>query len=508
MIRSMNEPAPLSLNVWLDRPRIARGAAQVVHLVAELVAPAAASGERAPLALVLAVDTSGSMEGEKLRHVVSSVEVLMSQLLPGDRLGIVCFSQAAKGVLPLRAVDRIAARAALARLDAVGGTNVEAGLRLAAGMLDGRGCVLLLSDGQPNAGALTPRTLAAVARELGVTVSTLGYGADHAEEVLLGLAEAGRGSYAYVPKPELCRVELARAVGAQAEAVATAVSLTLEPRRGVTVERVLGAPSVGGFDGAALEVPLADLLASERRPVAFALKLEPYLEAGPASLARLVLKQRAVKEVVVELKADVAEQAGPLDPAAHGLRLRCSAKDVRARATALAEARRFDEAKAELERVIEEIRRAPAGANGPELNEALEQLIDDAALMSQRPDAAAQAEFRRGQQAALPRPAMAAAASGPVPRARLIIVEGVPHAEVAMQREMVLGRTADADLQLTSPGVSRRHTRIVAADGAFWVNDLGSSNGTQLNGVPVRCERLRDGDLLQLGPVKLLYREA
>jgi len=44
------------------------------------------------------------------------------------------------------------------------------------------------------------------------------------------------------------------------------------------------------------------------------------------------------------------------------------------------------------------------------------------------------------------------------------------------------------------------------ADGAFWVNDLGSSNGTLLNGKPVRCERLRDGDVLHVGAVKLLYR--
>ena len=48
----------------------------------------------------------------------------------------------------------------------------------------------------------------------------------------------------------------------------------------------------------------------------------------------------------------------------------------------------------------------------------------------------------------------------------------------------------------------------MAGDGGFWVNDLGSSNGTLLNGVRIHCERLTDGELIQVGQVKLLYRQA
>ncbi len=494
----MTDSAPLKLIASLDRPQLARGQEALVHLVAELTAPQAAA-ERPPLRLVLALDTSGSMEGEKLRHVVTSVELLLQQLGPNDRVGIVAFAHAARPLVPLS--TPAAARHALFGLRADGGTNVEAGLRLAASMLgrrdgEGRQAVLLLSDGQPNAGAMTPRTLTAVVRELGLSVSTLGYGTDHAEDVLISLAEAGRGAYAYVAAPELCRVELARAVGASAEVVAEGVTLSVEPRRGVTVE---GAASV----------TLADFLAGERRPVAFALKIGPHFDPGSATLARLVLRQRPAHVVEVDVAAEIRAVAGPLEPRAHGLRLRCSALEARTRAAALADASRFDEAKAELERVIGEIRRAPVESNDAELSEALEQLIDDVALMQQRPDAQARAAFRRGQKDLTRRPASAllASALSNRPRARLIILEGMAPAEVPLQGDMVLGRTASADLQLESGSVSRMHTRITASDGAFWVNDLGSSNGTLLNGRPVRCEKLSDGDVLQVGAVKLLYRE-
>ncbi|MBL8957740.1 MAG: VWA domain-containing protein [Myxococcaceae bacterium] len=493
----MNDP--LTLTASLDRPRLAKGQPTTVHLVAELVAPPAAA-TRAPLELVLALDTSGSMEGEKLRHLVTSVELLLQQLQPYDRVGLVAFSQTARILLPLAAPAD--ARNAVRGLHADGGTNVEAGLRHAASLLgrknpEARQGVLVLTDGLPNAGAVTPRTLAAVVRDLGLNVSTLGYGADHAEDVLISLAEAGRGTYAHVPAPELCRVELARAVGSHAEVVAEGVTLDFEPRRKVTVERVLGAP-------------LPDFLAGQRRPVAFVLKLDGFFDDGPATLGRLVLKQRPSHVIEREVTADIAATSGPLDAKAHGLRLRCTAKHVRAHAAQLADARRFDEAKAELDRVIEEIRNAPAASNDLELGEALEQLIDDATLMQQRPDAAAQAAYRRGQQSlgtATPASALLASALGQVPNARLIVLEGADPREVTLQGETLLGRTAEADVQLQSSSVSRRHTRIVASDGTFWVNDLGSTNCTRLNGRPVRCERLRNGDVIHVGQVKLLFRE-
>ncbi|WP_037644735.1 FHA domain-containing protein, partial [Streptomyces exfoliatus] len=64
-----------------------------------------------------------------------------------------------------------------------------------------------------------------------------------------------------------------------------------------------------------------------------------------------------------------------------------------------------------------------------------------------------------------------------------------------------IGRSADADVPLDDPDVSRAHcTVVVGDDGRVTVSDLGSTNGTTLDGVPVgdRPVRLRPGSLLRL----------
>ena len=65
---------------------------------------------------------------------------------------------------------------------------------------------------------------------------------------------------------------------------------------------------------------------------------------------------------------------------------------------------------------------------------------------------------------------------------------------------MICREHGSADVVLTDPGVSRRHTAIRAAGGRITVEDLGSSNGTYVNGAQVTGEvELADGDEVQVG---------
>ncbi|MHB1537345.1 MAG: FHA domain-containing protein [Solirubrobacteraceae bacterium] len=65
--------------------------------------------------------------------------------------------------------------------------------------------------------------------------------------------------------------------------------------------------------------------------------------------------------------------------------------------------------------------------------------------------------------------------------------------------ELVLGRHPRCDFQLASPSASRRHAALRFRDGSWTLQDLGSRNGTRVNGELVqRCE-LRPGDVLELG---------
>lgn len=67
---------------------------------------------------------------------------------------------------------------------------------------------------------------------------------------------------------------------------------------------------------------------------------------------------------------------------------------------------------------------------------------------------------------------------------------------------MILGRSRVCDWVLRDPTVSRRHARLCHSNGKWWLRDLGSINGTFLNGWRVLSDvEVRPGDRLSLGQV-------
>jgi pSer/pThr/pTyr-binding forkhead associated (FHA) protein len=84
----------------------------------------------------------------------------------------------------------------------------------------------------------------------------------------------------------------------------------------------------------------------------------------------------------------------------------------------------------------------------------------------------------------------------------LIAYEGELEGErwVLDQDQITIGRSADCDVVLPKRQVSRYHARIERDDGGYLLHDLGSKNGTFVNGEQVQDEpyRLRDGDEIQI----------
>jgi pSer/pThr/pTyr-binding forkhead associated (FHA) protein len=70
---------------------------------------------------------------------------------------------------------------------------------------------------------------------------------------------------------------------------------------------------------------------------------------------------------------------------------------------------------------------------------------------------------------------------------------------------VVLGRSRDCDIQLTDTNVSRRHAELRQEGASYWIVDLGSTNGTELNGRRVERARLSDGDRITLGATDLRF---
>jgi DNA-binding winged helix-turn-helix (wHTH) protein len=73
----------------------------------------------------------------------------------------------------------------------------------------------------------------------------------------------------------------------------------------------------------------------------------------------------------------------------------------------------------------------------------------------------------------------------------------------------VIGRAPDATIHIDSPGVSRSHARILIENGEATLEDLGSKNGTHLNGTRIAMPSpLSDGSEIRLGAVLLTFRTA
>jgi diguanylate cyclase (GGDEF)-like protein len=67
------------------------------------------------------------------------------------------------------------------------------------------------------------------------------------------------------------------------------------------------------------------------------------------------------------------------------------------------------------------------------------------------------------------------------------------------RNEVVLGRGSDCDIQVDRDSVSRRHARVFRSGDQWIVEDLGSTNGSYVNDVPVQKSALRDSDFVKIG---------
>jgi hypothetical protein len=69
----------------------------------------------------------------------------------------------------------------------------------------------------------------------------------------------------------------------------------------------------------------------------------------------------------------------------------------------------------------------------------------------------------------------------------------------------VLGRSKDCDLQVEDPNVSRRHAELVREGSAYWIVDLDSTNGVELNGKRLRRAKLEEGATFVVGETEIAF---
>ncbi|MEX0875725.1 MAG: DUF3662 and FHA domain-containing protein [Actinomycetota bacterium] len=85
------------------------------------------------------------------------------------------------------------------------------------------------------------------------------------------------------------------------------------------------------------------------------------------------------------------------------------------------------------------------------------------------------------------------------PPSLVLLSEDRPAKTLPIDRRIRIGRQSDNDLVVADPGVSRHHAEVINESGTCTLRDLGSTNGTYVNGSVVHQHALRNGDRIGIG---------
>ena len=95
----------------------------------------------------------------------------------------------------------------------------------------------------------------------------------------------------------------------------------------------------------------------------------------------------------------------------------------------------------------------------------------------------------------------------PPPVGTLTAIDGTLHP--LLEDESVIGRGDGNAVAVPDASVSSKHARVLRSGGAFFIEDLGSRNGTFVNGEPVKEKRpLADGDVVRCGKILFTFNIA
>ena len=192
-----------------------------VRLMLTLTGEASEASQRTPLNIGLVIDTSGSMQGEKIAKVKEAAIMITRMLSGSDMYSLVTFNDAANAIVPVaKGADLAGVEELINRITANGNTNLHGGYQKGFELVrDGSGFaasrIVLLSDGQANVGLTSINDLgkfAASLRGYQITTTTFGVGNDFDDALMTAIAEAGGGSASYIEHPwqavEVFRQEL------------------------------------------------------------------------------------------------------------------------------------------------------------------------------------------------------------------------------------------------------------------------------------------------------------
>ena len=298
--------------------------------------------KRAPIDLVAVIDKSGSMAGEKLKLVKTTLEFIISQLRSKDRLALVTYDSNVYIDFGFKIMNKDNKADCLAKVKNImegSMTNLSGGLLQGLSLVvdrsaDGKNevaSVLLLTDGLANEGITSEKGIVAAMKDptrmrgiatptpghapqkrkskarkaipaaeiepvpepvssggpADATVYTFGFGADHDPVLLKAISDAGSGMYYFIEKEEQIAESFGHCLGGLLSTVAQGIQMELTFEGNATFTKIHTARPKTDLDDKTVKIDMGDLQSEENRDIVIELMLDhvhaPY-ETTPQNL--------------------------------------------------------------------------------------------------------------------------------------------------------------------------------------------------------------------------------
>lgn len=515
---------------------------------------------RRPLNLSLVIDRSGSMAGDKIDYTKQAAQFLVQHLGANDVFSIVLYNDKIETLLaPERVSNKDTIIQLLERMRVRGTTNLSGGWLEAcqhvAAHLSPQALnrVILMSDGLANRGVTDTATLVNMAkqkREAGVTTTTMGLGKDFNEDLMMEMAHSGGGAFYFIESPEVAPEIFKEELTGLLSVVGQNLTISIEPNEHVSNLRQLNAYSVR-MDGKKTSFILGDIFAHEVKTLVLELSIPAMDSIGETQIAVLrfdydeitagesqhhnksfnvmvnvkapsehgVLPNPNVAQSVLLLKAAQARQEA-VKAADHGDYTHAS-QVLREMAKAIGDSQVMSpELKEEKDALIEQAERMDKGAAA--YNEYSRKTMSTQAFytMTSRHDDTVMLRFREQQRENAPEnPKMTQERPATAPNfedAPTVKETGVSPTHMQwkgqsfeLKGEIIrLGRSSHNEIVIDEKGVSRFHGQIRRMNGKLYFEDLGSTNGTTVDGKAIKEPyELSVGDIVYLCDEKLLFNK-
>jgi Ca-activated chloride channel family protein len=514
-----------------------------LYLMARLVAdPAPDSHKRRPLNLCLVIDRSGSMAGDKIEFTRQAAQFLVQHLGSADYFSIVLYTENVETLLPPEPVirkDFIVQR--LQKIRAGGMTNLSGGWLQGCSLVaqnvrdDYINRVILMSDGLANRGIIDERQLVTMAREKrnqNVTTTAMGLGADFNEELLMAMADAGGGAFYFIESPESTPLIFQEELRGLLSVVGQNLTVRLEVSENISNVSQLNAYDLH-LNGNLYTFSLGDVYGDELKTLVLELDVPALTNIGEREIARLRFEYDAITEsgsdrqmIELPIKINiVAEQAVLPAPNPEVGKSVLLLQSARARREAIKAADKSD-----FQSASQILRQAATAIEDsrlvhPELLDEQQSLLQQAAEMERgnefyddysRKVMTAQSNYTMTDKHERTVSLRAREIERALQMPEVEKKQGVPprfmswrEQTIPLQESLIrIGRAPQNEIVLNGKNISRFHCQVKPDGAKVFIEDLGSTNGTFVNGMRITEPHvLSVGDVVRIGYEQLIFHD-